>query len=109
MTSSSRAATAATVIGVLAIAVVPCAAIAAQYSTSVTLLGSLYFAAPIAIVLGLIAVLAARRARRQQARSVFGGSRSYTRLAQILAWAGLWIGVTAGVALAVYGALRWAQ
>ena len=109
MTSSSRAASAATVFGVLSIAAVPCGVLAAQHFGSVTLLGSLYVSVPIAFVLGLIGVLVARRARRQQARSVFGGSRSFTRLGQILAWAGLWIGITGGVALAVYGALRWAQ
>jgi hypothetical protein len=109
MPSSSRAASAATVFGVLAIAAVPCGVVAAQYLESVALLQSLYVTVPIAIVLGLIAVLVARRARRQLSRSVFGGSRSFTRLAQLLAWAGLWIGVTGGVALAVYGALRWAQ
>ncbi|HEX6763804.1 MAG TPA: hypothetical protein VF094_13485 [Gaiellaceae bacterium] len=109
MTSSSRAASTATVFGVLAIAAVPCGAVAAQYLQSVGLLQSLYITVPIAIVLGLLAVLVARRARRLQSRSVFGGSRSFTRLAQLLAWTGLWIGVTGGVALVVYGALRWAQ
>jgi hypothetical protein len=109
MTSSSRAASAATVLGVLAIAAVPCGIVASRYFESVSLLQSLYATVPIAIVLGLIAVLVARRARRQQAQSVFGGSRSFTRVAQILAWTGLWIGITGGVALAVYGALRWAQ
>ncbi len=64
---------------------------------------------PIAIVLGVLAVLVARGARLQTARSVFGGGRGFARLAQVIAWAGLWVGVTGGVALAVYGALRWAS
>jgi hypothetical protein len=31
------------------------------------------------------------------------------RFATVLAWAGLWVGIAGGVALAVYGALRWAS
>jgi hypothetical protein len=108
MTSSSRSVVAA-LLGLLAIAAIPCGALAAQELQSVGLLQSLYVCVPLAIVLGLIAVLVARAARLDAARSVFGGRRGIARLAQILAWTGLWIGITGGVALAVYGALRWAQ
>jgi hypothetical protein len=44
-----------------------------------------------------------------RSRSVFAGGGTLTRSAQTLAWLGLWIGITGGVALAVYGALRWAS
>lgn len=108
MTSSSRAVVAA-LLGLLAIAAIPCGALAAQDLQSVGLLQSLYVSVPLAIVLGLIAVLLARGARLHAARSVFRGRTGIVRLAQILAWTGLWIGITGGVALAVYGALRWAQ
>jgi len=108
MTSSSRALVAA-LLGLLSIAAIPCGVLAAQYSAKVSLLQGLYVGVPVAIVLGLLAVLVARGARLHAARSVFGGRRGLARLAQILAWTGLWIGVTGGVALAVYGALRWAS
>ena len=108
MTSNSRAVVAA-LLGLLSIAAIPCGALAAQDLQSVGLLQSLYVSVPLAIVLGLIAVLVARGARRHAARSVYRGRRGLGRLAQILAWTGLWIGITGGVALAVYGALRWAQ
>jgi hypothetical protein len=108
MTSNSRALV-GVLLGLLAIAAIPVGALLAQDLQSVGLLESLYVSVPLAIVLGLIAVLVARGARLRAARSVFGGRRGIARLAQILAWTGLWIGITGGVALAVYGALRWAQ
>jgi hypothetical protein len=108
MTSSSRAAFAA-LLGLLSIAAIPCGALAAQELQSVGLLQALYVSVPIAIVLGLLGVLVARGARLQVSRSVFGRRRGIVRFAQILAWTGLWIGITGGVALAVYGGLRWAS
>jgi predicted permease len=108
MTSNSRAVVAA-LLGLLAIAAIPCGVLAAQKLASVSLLQSLYVSVPLAILLGLIAVLVARGARLRVARSVFGGRTRLARLAQILAWTGLWLGITGAVALAVYGALRWAQ
>jgi hypothetical protein len=109
MRSSSRAAGAAALFGVLAVAAIPAGIVAAQLLASVGLLRALYVTVPVAGALGLLAVLLARRARLQSSRSVFSVRRGLTRFAQLLAWAGLWAGVTGGVALAVYGALRWAQ
>jgi len=96
-------------VGLLAAATVPVAAVASQFLNGVTLLGSLYVAVPVAVGLGVVALLGARRARRLQARSVFGRGRRLARLGRSLAWIGLYVGCTAGLALAVYGALRWAQ
>jgi hypothetical protein len=107
MRSSKRAAFAAGLLGFLAIATIPLAVLAAQELASVGLLQALYVAVPIAIILGLAAVLVARRARLWSTRSVFRGSSH--RFAQIVAWAGLLCGLTGGIALAVYGALRWAS
>ena len=108
MTSSSRS-VAAALLGLLSIAAIPCGVLGAQYSASISLLQGLYVSVPAAIVLGLLAVLVARGARLHVSRSVFGGRRGLARFATILAWTGLWIGVTGGVALTVYGALRWAS
>ena len=107
MRSSRRAAFAAGALGVLAIAAIPLAMLAAQKSARIGLLQALYVAVPVAVVLGVAAVLVARRARLRSARSVFRGSSH--RFAQVLAWAGLLCGLTGGIALAVYGALRWAS
>jgi len=97
------------VVGLLAAVAVPAAGIASRYLSGVTLLGSLYVAAPAAVLLGVVALLGARRARRLQARSVFGRGSRLTRVARWLAWTGIYVGCTAGIALAVYGVLRWAE
>jgi hypothetical protein len=60
-------------------------------------------------VLGLVAIAAARRARLAAARSVKPDAAGSLRLSRFLAFAGLYIGLTGALALAVYGALRWAQ
>ena len=109
MRSNSRAAGAAALFGLLAVAAIPAGILAAQLLASLALLRALYVSVPGAGVLGLLAVLLARRARLQGSRSVFAERRGLTRFAQLIAWAGLWAGVTGAVALAVYGALRWAQ
>jgi hypothetical protein len=109
MRSNSRTAGVAALLGLLAVLAIPAGAVAAQYSDKITLLESLYGSVPVACLLGLLAVLTARRARLNRSRSVFAGGGTLTRSAQTLAWLGLWIGITGGVALAVYGALRWAS
>jgi glucose dehydrogenase len=90
----------------LALLALPADVALAQYSKSVRLLQSLYVAVPVAGVLALIALAAARRDRFVRARSVQGGNGGW---AARLAWAGVYAAVTGGVALAVYGGLRAAQ
>jgi hypothetical protein len=96
------------VLGVLAVLAIPAGVVAAQ-ATSLRLLETLYVVVPVAFVLGLAAVGASRRARFQAARSIVPRGRLGLRTARLLAWAGLYAGVTGGLALAVYGVLRWAQ
>jgi hypothetical protein len=105
---SSSAARAAVVLGALAFVAIPVGVAAAQ-ATRLRLLETLYVAVPVALVLGLGALAASRRARYAAARSVAPRSRLGLRLARLVAWAGLYAGVTGGLALAVYGVLRWAQ
>jgi hypothetical protein len=94
---------AAVVFGVLGILAVPVAVAAAQELSQVTLLQGLYVGAPISVGCGLLALLLIRRARLAAARSVTGGGP--LRLGRVAAWAGLYVGVTAVVALGVYGVL----
>jgi undecaprenyl pyrophosphate phosphatase UppP len=108
MRSSKTAARAAIVLGVLAVATIPVGVLAAQLSSKLRLLETLYVVVPAAFVLGLLALLAARRARLKAARSVTAGAGPL-RTARIVAWAGAYAGVTGALALAVYGVLRWAQ
>jgi hypothetical protein len=107
--SSSRPAQIALVFGVLAVLVVPAAVTAAQLLASVGLLQSLYVAAPVSTVLALLALLASRRSRREASRSIRPGDAGPVRAGRVAAWAGLYVGVTAALALGVYGVLVWAQ
>jgi hypothetical protein len=109
MPSSSRTARAAGLLGALAVLAVPIAVLASRRLSGVTLLHSLYFAVPLSCLLGLIAVTLTRRARFAAARSVRPDAAGPGRISRSLAWAGLYVGITAALALAVYGMLRWAQ
>ena len=102
--SSSRGSAAwlAVVLGVLAVLVVPGAVLAAQQLNGLTLLHALYVAAPVSVALGLLALLASRRARLRSARSL---QPSSLRAVRITAWAGFYVGVVAAGALGFYGIL----
>jgi hypothetical protein len=108
MRSSKAAARAAVLLGVLAVVAIPVSVVAAQVSGRLRLLETLYVTVPATVVVGLLALLASRRARYNAARSLSAGG-SGLRSARIAAWAGLYAGVTGALALGVYGVLRWAQ
>jgi hypothetical protein len=107
MTASKRLASSAVVVGVLAVAAVPAAVAAAQLLNGVTLLHSLYVATPVSVALGLLAMLLVRRARFAASRTLAGGGPM--RLGRVAAWLGLYVGVSAAIALGVYGVLVAAQ
>jgi hypothetical protein len=109
MRSSKGAARAGIVLGLLAVLAIPVGVLASRYANGLRLLQTLYVAVAIAGVLGLLALLASRRARYALARSLHPERRRAVRWARILAWAGVYCAVTGGLALAVYGVLRWAQ
>jgi hypothetical protein len=106
---SSGPARAALVLGALAVLAIPAAIAAAQFTAGVSLLRALYGAVPVAFVLGLLAAAASRRARLALGRSLHPERRKLVRSARVVAWAGLYVGVTGALALGVYGVLRWAQ
>jgi hypothetical protein len=108
MSSSRRAARAAAALGLLALLANPAGVLAAQVLKGVPLLRSLYVSVPVAGLLALLAVSAARRARFAHARSVYSDTGRAPRLGRFLAWAGVYAAVTGAVALGVYGALRFA-
>jgi len=109
MPGNRRGGRSAAVLGLLAILAVPAAVVASRLLNGVTLLHALYVGVPASCVLGLLAVASARRARFAAARSVRPDAAGPGVAARTLAWAGLYVGVTSALALAVYGALRWAQ
>lgn len=106
MSGSRTAARAAVALGSLAVLAVPGGVLAAQALRGVTLLRSLYVAAPTAIALALVALVTARRARVASQRTVFAERRGPVGAARIVAWLGLYVGVTAALSLAVYWILR---
>jgi hypothetical protein len=95
------------VLGALGVLAMPAGVVVAQLSAQLRLLETLYVVVGTAVVLGLLAVWAARRARLNAARtlSAAGG----VGFARLVAWSGAYAGVTGALALAVYGILRWAQ
>jgi hypothetical protein len=107
MRNSRFAARAAVVLGALAVLAIPVGVVAAQRDSMLRLLETLYVVVPVSVALGLLALLASRRARFNAARSL--SPRRGLRTARIVAWAGVYAGVTGTLALAVYGVLRWAQ
>ena len=109
MRSSSRAARAAILLGALAVILIPATVVATQVLSGLRLLETLYVTVPAAVVLGLLALVAARRARLGVALSLHPERAGPVRTARIVAWAGAYAGLTGAVALAVYGVLRWAQ
>jgi hypothetical protein len=106
MSSSRTTARAALLLGALGVLAVPLSVVASQAMKGVTLLEALYYAVPIAIASGLVALVVARRARLSARRSVFADRSGPVGVARWLAWLGLYAGITAAIALAVYWVLR---
>src|SRR3954452_365541 len=101
MSSSRRGASrVAVVFGLLAVLAIPVDVLLAENLKGVRLLQSLYIAVPVAGVLALIALAAARRARFVRARSVYAeGGRWRSRSA----WAGGSSALRGGIAKPRYG------
>src|SRR5438128_9764481 len=97
-------ATAALVVGLLALLAVPAGVLVARYSTRVTLIRSGFGSAPAGALLGLYAIVLARRGRETVQRTLgrAGGERT-ARAGRVLGVAGLCLAITAGMALGFYG------
>jgi hypothetical protein len=108
MRSSRGAAGAAIFFGALAVLAIP-AGILASRETTVTLVRALYAAVAASCLLGLIAVGASRRARLAFMHSIRPERRGRVRAARLVAWLGLYVGITGALALGVYAVLRLAQ
>jgi hypothetical protein len=106
MSDSKAAARAAIVLGLLALAAIPVAVVVSSTRPELKLLQALLIAVPVAFVLGLVAVGLSRRARRRFERSVRRNGARLVRTARLVAWSGVYVAVTGGLALAFYGILR---
>jgi hypothetical protein len=89
------------------VAAIPAAIAASRWVPAVPLLRGLYVGIPLALVLGLLARAAARRARRTLELTLgrAGGERA-TRWGRGLAFLGLYAGLMGAIALASYTVLR---
>src|SRR2546423_903266 len=105
MSSSSWSARLAVVLGVLAALTVPGSVAAARQLSGVTLLHALYVGTPASVLLGLLALLCARRARLAATRSVRPVRSGSLRAVRITAWTGFYVGLVAALALGFYGVL----
>ncbi len=88
-------------------AAIPAAVAASRLLPSVPLLRGLYAGVPAALLLGLLARGAARKAARALELSLGrGGGRRAARAGRGLAYAGLYVGAMGAIALASYTILR---
>jgi uncharacterized membrane protein YfcA len=104
--SGNRPGRVALVLGLLAIVAIPLGAVLAAFVPEVQLLQAELVAVPVAFVLGLAAVAASRRARLRVEQSVRRTGEGFVRIARVVAWSGVYVAVTGGLALAFYGVLR---
>ncbi len=104
MSGTTRAAWSATV-GALSALTLPVAIVATRYSQSYDLLHA-GFAIPLAVILGVTAIVLARRVRAyDQATLGRAGGAKTARAGRLLGIVGLCMAASASIALAVYGVL----
>ncbi len=106
MSDSRPAAVAALVLGLLSLAAIPVAALVSALVSGVHLLNAELVAVPVGFFLGLMAVAVSRRARMRLERSVRRTGARLVRTARLVAWSGVYVAITGGLALAFYGVLR---
>jgi hypothetical protein len=92
-------------VGILAVVVLPAAIASSRYLEEVTLVNA-GIAAPVAALLGIVAIALARRGRRRIERTLWstGGAR-LARTGRALGLLAVCLAFTAGVALGFYGLL----
>lgn len=104
---TNPAAQLAVVLGAAAVLVIPAAIAASWYVPRLALIDAVYGSVSAAVVLGLLAVGAARRARRRLALSLGrAGGEGAARAGRTLALVGLYLGATGIVAIAFFAVLR---
>lgn len=107
VSSGNTRAVAAVFVGLLSTATMPVAILATRYSESYELLHA-GFAIPVAILLGVAALVLSRRAvQHDDLRLGRAGGRGVAKLGRALAVLGIALAATCLVALAVYGLLTY--
>jgi hypothetical protein len=99
-------ATAASVLGLFAVAAIPIGVAASYYLEQVTLLWEATVSAPAAFLLGWAAIVQARRGREQLQRTIGrSGGEAAARLGRLLGIVGICLAITAGLAVGFFGLL----
>ena len=89
-------------VGLLSLAALPAAIVATRWSEAYELIDSAA-AIPAAVLLGILAIVLARRARARGQRTLTGGRPSRTaRLGRFLGVTGLLLGITGAMAIGVF-------
>lgn len=92
-------------VGLLAVAVVPAAIVASRFFDELTLVRACASAA-LAAVLGVVAIVLARRGRETAQRTLGrSGGEGAARVGRWLGLIAIWLAATTGLALAFYGLL----
>jgi len=91
------------------VAAIPLGVAASWLGHGLRLLDGVFAGVPAAFVLGIAAVLAARKARARFARTLARPGEDAARVGRLLGLVGAYLGVTGGLALAVYAILRLAS
>ncbi len=103
----NRAARASLLVGFLGAAMLPVAVAITESRPELELVDAAY-AIPVAFLLSAVAVRLARRARRSLDRTLgrIGGEKT-ARAGRVLGWLGVYISLTAAVAIGVYAYLEY--
>ena len=96
---------AAILVGALGLAAIPAGVGASWQLGAVGLLSAVEAAVPVALALGLVAVSLARRSRYRIARSVKREGERLVRVASLLAWSSVYLGMIGAISLGFYGLL----
>jgi hypothetical protein len=96
---------AALLAGALGLAAIPAGVLASWQLGAVGLLRAVEVAVPVGLALGLVAVSLARRSRYRVARSVKREGERVVRVAGLLAWSSVYVGMIGAIALGFYGLL----
>jgi hypothetical protein len=101
-------AAAAVIVGLLSLAVIPLGIALSRFGHRVTLLEGMYGGVPAGFVLGLCAILLARRGRETVQRTLGrAGGEAVARTGRLLGVAGVCVAVTGAMALGFYGLLTY--
>jgi hypothetical protein len=104
-TTGNPRAVASVVVGLAAVLALPAGVVLQYYSATVTLIES-SSSAGLAIAFGVYAIVLARRGRERYARTIgHSGGRGLARTGKVLGVLGLWMGISAALAVGFYGLL----